>query len=348
MSPAINGDHILITTFDQGEGIMKGITGKIIKRSLFCVIAVILTLMLPEGCRGPGRVFKIGIAAQPQRDAIPLAGLKAGMAELGYIEGKNLKYISKDIIIEDEKLIYAQVKELLAQDVDVLFVSGLAGGTAKALTKGTNIPVLFCGAADPVRDGMVESLNHPGGNITGVRAVDSLSKTLEWLTIIKPGVKKIWMPYDPDDQFSAYDASSTAKTAGQLNVDLLLQEVHSVKETVAAIENLPKDVEAAFIIPSRVLFPGSHEIFQAAINRGLLTGSSVASDEAVLIVLTTDFFDAGKKTARLAHQIFQGIKPSDIPVETPESILTINLKTAEKIGLTIPEKYLMLAQKIIR
>jgi putative tryptophan/tyrosine transport system substrate-binding protein len=326
---------------------MEEITGKIIKKSLFCVIAVILTLMLPEGCRGPIRVFKIGIAAHPERDAIPLAGLRAGLVELGYIEGKNLKYISKDIIIEDEKLIYAQVKELLAQDLDVLFVSGRAGGVARELIKGTNIPLLFCGDADPVGDGMVESLSHPGGNITGVRAVDSLSKTLEWLTIIKPGLKKIWMPYDPDDQFAGYDVTRAEKTAGQLSVELLHQKIHSVKETVAAIENLPKDVDAVFINLSRILFPGSREIFQAAINRGLLTGSSIESDDA-LVVLTTDFFDAGKKTARLAHQIFQGIKPSDIPVETPESILTINLKTAEKIGLTIPEKYLMLAQKIIR
>jgi putative tryptophan/tyrosine transport system substrate-binding protein len=319
-----------------------------IKTSLIWVISFILTLMAPGGCKSPVRVYKIGVAAHPQRDVIPLDGLRAGMAELGYIEGKNIKYIYKDIIDEDDKIIRPQVKELLAQGIDILFVIGRAGGVARDLTKGTNMPVLFCGESDPVGDGMVESLLHPGANITGVKLTDSISKTLEWLAIIKPGIKKVWMPYDPNDQHTANDVSQVEKAASQLRVQLLCQKVHSVEDTIAAIKGLPEDVDAVFIIPSRVLFPGSREIFHAAIDRGLMTGSSVETDASILLVLSTDFFDAGKKTARLAHQIFQGVKPSELPVEVSESLLTINLKTAEKIGLNVPDNVLLQAKKIIR
>jgi putative tryptophan/tyrosine transport system substrate-binding protein len=318
-----------------------------IKTNLIWIILFVLSLMAPIGCKPPVRVFKIGIAAHLQRDALSLKGFMAGMAEQGYNEGKNIKYIYKDIMVEDEKIINVQVKELLAQDIDILFVIGRSGSVARELTKGTGMPVLFCGDADPVGDGTVASLLHPGGNITGVKLADSLSKTLEWLAIIKPGIKKIWMPYDPDDQFTAYDVSRAGKAASQLGVQLLRREVHSVEDTIAAIKGLPEDVDAVFIIPSRVLFPGSREIFQAAIDRGLMTGSSVVTDDSVLLVLSTDFFDAGKKTARLAHQIFQGIKPSELPVEVSESLLTINMKTAEKIGLNVPDNVLLQAKKII-
>jgi putative tryptophan/tyrosine transport system substrate-binding protein len=312
------------------------------------VIALVSFLAASDGCRAPIKTYKIGIAANSKRDALVLEGLRAGMAELGYIEGQNLEYVNKDIINEEKEKINVQVKELLAQDINIVFVIGEAAESIRKFTKGTSMPVLFSGDPDPIVNGFVKSLSHPGGNATGIINVDSLSKSLELLVNIKPGIKQVWMPYDPNDQFSLKDVVQAEKAAASLKVKLLCHEVRTVEETITEIDNLPKDVDAIFINPSRILFPGISKIIQTAINRGLPTGSSLQSDSSILIVLTTDFYDSGKRVARLAHQIFTGIKPSDIPVETPESLLTINLKTAEKIGVAVPDHILVQAKRFIR
>jgi putative tryptophan/tyrosine transport system substrate-binding protein len=323
-------------------------TANILKKGLICVIAAVSFLSVLEGCKSRIKTYKMGIAANSQRDGLVLEGLRAGMAELGYLEGENLEYIIKDFIIEDEEKIDTQVKELLAQDMDIVFVIGKAGDSVRKLASGTDLPVLFAGDNDPVGHGLVKSLSRPGGNQTGVMDVNCLSKSIELLKNIKPGIKKIWMPYDPNDQFLVKDAPLVEKTAQSLNVSIIRHEVHSIDETIAAINNMPGDVDAIFIIPSQILFPGMSQISKAAINRGIPTGSPLQSDDSILIVLTTDFYDSGKRAARLAHQMFAGVKPSDIPVETPESQLTINLKTAEKIGVTVPNGILAQAKRIIR
>lgn len=321
-------------------GIMGGCPGR--------VIVVVFTLIFCWACKDRTKVFTIGVAANPQRDASALSGLRQGMAELGYEEGKNLEYIYQNIMVEDEKVINPKIEALMKQDIDILFVMGASGGYVEELTKGTNFPVLFCGDPDPLRHGSIESLSHPGGNITGVRAVVSLPKMLEWLTVVKPGLKKVWMPYDPDDPFSFSDVSLAKSASSQLGIEISLCEVHSAEEIVTDIENLPEDVDAIFVNPSRAFLEGIGEIVRSAIDRRLPIASAVESVDTMMMVLSTDFFDAGRKTARLANQIFQGKKPSELPIETPDAFLTVNLKSAEKIGLTIPVEVLMAAKKIIR
>lgn len=328
--------------------ILRGISRKKVGRNLTLIIMIVLALIISGGCESTKKVFLIGVIAHPQRDADLLEGLKQGMADLGYVQGINVKYLYKDITVEDDDIIVKEVKELLDQNIDAVFVSGQAGVVVKELTAGTGLPVIFSGNADPVGDGMVKSLSNPGGNVTGVKAANCLSKTVEWLTNIKPEIKKIWMPYDPNDPFSVRDMSSAEEAAEALGVELNSSGVQSAEEAVKAIERLPDDVDALFINPSRVMFAGSDKIFQAAVDRGFPTGSSVLAADSALIVLTGDFYDSGKKSARLIDQIFKGAKPSELPIETPDAILTINLGTAEKIGLVIPEDVLILAKKIIR
>jgi len=90
------------------------------------------------------------------------------------------------------------------------------------------------------------------------------------------------------------------------------------------------------------------ELSQAAIDRGLTMAASVPLDEAVLLTCSTSVFDAGKQNSRLAHLIFQGAKPADLPVETADPTLTVNLDTAEKIGIYVPDEVLLQAKTIIR
>jgi putative ABC transport system substrate-binding protein len=211
-----------------------------------------------------------------------------------------------------------------------------------------DIPIVISAVGGPVESGLVESLGRPGGNITGVQVFDTNLKALEWLSMISPGIKKVFMPYDENDSYLIMNMDSFQKGASKMGIKLIPYKVHSVEETVTAIEGLPKDIDAIFRIPAPVLGQRNSELSRAAIKRGLPTCASVPLDEDVLITLASDFYSIGKQTSRMTNQILQGIKPADLPIETAEVFLIVNLKTAKKIGFTIPYAILLRANKIIR
>jgi len=316
------------------------------------VYAIGLGLILTAfaGCKGPaGGVLTIGVVNDVSILSPVVDGFKAGMAELGYIEGKNVRYIYNGILESNQKIIDAEIEKLLSQDIDMfLTVGNQAALRAKYAVKGADTPILAGACFRPIEAGLIETMRRPGHNITGVVASGTTSKALEWLKMITPGLKKVYLPYNPDDAISISSLSGLDDAASKLGIELVLQKVHSVGETVIAIRNLPKDVGAIFMIPSSTLNSRGSELSQAAINRGIPMGASVPLDKDVLISLGTDLNDVGKRTARLAHQIRQGVSPADIPMETSEVFLTINLKTAEKIGVKIPDVILAQANKIIR
>lgn len=194
----------------------------------------------------------------------------------------------------------------------------------------------------------MESLSHPGGNITGVRVTDTVSKALEWLVTVIPGAKKVYLPYNPKDVISTSPLEQANKTADQLGIEIVAHKIQSVEDAVAAIEAMPNDIDAVFRIPSVTLDPRNNELSLAAIKRGIPMGAGLWLDEDVLITFSPDFFQSGKQAARLADQILKGTRPADLPVEASDISLVINLKTAEKIGLHIPDNVLVQANRIIR
>jgi len=302
------------------------------------------------GCnKAPAKVFAIGIVGFSPFNVETLEGFKTGMTELGYVEGRDIRYVHAWIDENNAQIIDEKIREVFAQDLDLLYTMGInVDLRAKELLKGTDMPVLFSGSSWPVENGLVYSLKHPGGNMTGISiAQGGDSKALEWLAAIVPDLKTIWVPYDPDEENSGKELSKIKETATRLGIGILWQKVKSVEEAVSAIENLPKEVNAIFIMPSPVIDRNCDKLNRAAISRRIPVGASLKVDDSVLISLSSDFFAMGKKTARLAQQIDQGIRPADLPVETSEVALTINLSTAEKIGISIPDDILTQATTII-
>jgi putative ABC transport system substrate-binding protein len=316
---------------------------------ILIVLSIIASLML-TACGGitQDKTFTIGVVAEVSVHTPAIEGFKAGMAELDYVEGENVAYIYNGVTGPKPEAIDAEIKNLLAQKVDLLFVLGSTAVQAKQAVEGTDIPVVFGALGEPVERGVVASIHRPGGNVTGVQVGMEIPKALEWLITITPNAKKIYVPYNPDDAVSVQYLADLGEVASQLEVEIVPGETYSVEEAVAGIESLPEDVDAIFRTPSPTLDPRNDELSQAAIKRGLPMGTGLPLDEAVLLTLASNMFETGKQTARLAHQIRQGGKPADLPVETAEFYLTINLKTAEAIGLDIPDEVLFQADIIIR
>jgi len=178
--------------------------------------------------------------------------------------------------------------------------------------------------------------------------VDSIPKALEILKRTMPGQRKIFLPYNPDDAVSRIYLQEAQETAPQIEVSLILYEIHSVEETVTAVENLPPDIDAIFIIPSPTINFRNEEICKAAIKRRIPMGAGLQVDSDVLITFSNDFYEGGKKLAKMAQKIINGTEPANIPIETMDTKLIINLKTAEKIGIDIPNYLLVQADEIIR
>jgi putative ABC transport system substrate-binding protein len=227
-----------------------------------------------------------------------IEGFKAEMTELGYVEGENVTYIYNGVVEPNLQAVDTEIENLLAQDVDLLFsVGNLATLQAKQAVEGTDIPAVFGSVLDPVGEGLVESIAHPGGNLTGSQGSKQEPKALEWLVTIVPGANKVYLPYNPNDAVTLTALPSVEEAAAQLNIELVLDEVQSAEEAITAIESLPEDVDAIFRIPSPTLDPRNNELSQAALQRGIPLGSSLPLDEAVLITLAADFFGMGKQAS---------------------------------------------------
>ncbi len=323
-----------------------------LRKSFLSISLCIIFSLLLTACGGGAQTkdtFTIGVVSYVPVLTPVFEGFKAGMADLGYVEGENVTYIYNGLVEPSPQAVDAEIENLLAQNVDMLFTVGtLPTVQAKPAVAGTDIPVVFGPITNPVGRGLVESIAHPGGNLTGTQSGGEIPKALEWLVTITPEAKKVYVPYNPDDAVSVDILGALAEVPSQLGIELVIEEVHSVEEAVAAIESLPEDVDAIFRLPSPTLDPKNNELSRAAIKRGLPMGAGLPLDEAVLLTLTVDFFEVGKQTASLADQIRQGVKPADLPVQTGEIVLTINLKTAETIGIDIPDELLRQADTVIR
>ncbi|MBN1993101.1 MAG: ABC transporter substrate-binding protein [Anaerolineae bacterium] len=312
---------------------------------------LVVSLLLPA-CGGatPGQTFTIGVVnILPALDDT-VEGFKEGMLELGYIEGENVTYIGEENITMDE--LNAVLPEMVAADVNLILSTTTAATQAvQQATANTNIPVVFTSLVDPVGAGLVDSLRQPGGNITGITFGAQEGRRLEWLIRIAPGIEQIYVPYNPDDPAPVSALKTVRIAAAQLGVDLITPEVRNPEEVSAAIENIPPEADAIFLLPDTLVGTHTFDLMQAAIELQLPTsGASIdaAQDNNTLTVFGAKQSVSGKQAARLADQILRGIKPADLPVETAEFHLMINLRVAKAIGLNIPDEILLQADTIIR
>jgi putative tryptophan/tyrosine transport system substrate-binding protein len=328
---------------------MKGTYTFIKKTGLWQCVVFVLLLTSTYAVHASDRAFVIGILNDSSIFSPAVEGFKAGMAELGYVEGKNVSYVYHGRLGIDEKIIDTEIRRLLSLKVDLLWTVG--NGTtflAQKATAGTSMPIVAASVINPVETGLVQSISHPGGNITGVRFIDNSSKAMEWLKAMAPGLKKIYVPYCPDDQPSESRIADLQRAASRIGVEIVLQKVRTPEEAIATINGLKKDSYGIFRMPSPILDTRNEEFIRAAIKQGIPVGAVMPLGKAALMTFCSDFFEVGRQTARLAHQILQGTNPSDIPLEMTDSFLTVNLKTAEQIGLKIPDSVLVQAKTIIR
>jgi len=325
---------------------------------LVCLLFVGLSVLACEEIQ-PGeaqheetrpRVFVIGVVNTASCLDLRLNGFKAGMARLGYVEGRDIAYVYNGPVGSSVDEIILVVQNLLESDIDLILSLGTPASLAvRQATAGIGFPVVFF-SNDPVTAGIVGDLRHPGGNMTGTRNEPADSRRLGLLLQVAPHVKRVYVPYNPEDRAPVDALVAVSEAASKLGVELVLRQARDDNEVIAAIETVPSDVDAIFLLPDTLM--GNHIVdwVDVAIRLGLpLSGPGRSYVEmGALITYGVDLYAGGAQSARLADEILKGANPGDLPIESNPLVLVINLKTAEAIGLDIPDEILRQADTIIR
>jgi putative ABC transport system substrate-binding protein len=294
--------------------------------------------------------FTIGLVTNNSNGMRNVAGFQDGMADLGYKEGENVTYLFAGEPVSGEALDSA-LQEMVEQEVDLIFTAGTPTGVAAhRITADTGIPVIFGVVADPIAAGVMEDITYPGGNMTGVRLSPSQDRRLELFLEIAPGMHRILVPYNPDDSASASAVDQIVELAPGLGVDLVLAEARTDLGVVELLANLPANLDAIFLVPDSIVNARLADIIALANDLKLpVSGPSTAQvEEGALTTYGFIHHAVGVQAARIADQVLRGANPGELPVETAESYLAVNLVVADRIGLEISDEFLRQAEFIIR
>jgi putative ABC transport system substrate-binding protein len=281
-----------------------------------------------------------------------VTAFRLGLSEAGFTEGRNVAIEYRWAGNQFDQ-VPAMTADLIGRRVAVMMMTGGTASVAKAATR--TIPIVFTSAADPVAVGLVASLNRPGGNITGVTWInwEIEAKQLELLHKTIPGASKIAVLSNPNTfDVRAAIQNDLQIAARNLGLEMLVINASTEAEIETAFATAVQARAAAILLrPSTYWIPQREQIAELQLRHRLPTtivGYSEAVAAGVLMSYGASIPDSYRQAGIYVGRILKGEKPADLPVMQPTKFeLVINLKTASKLGLTIPPDVLAIADKAI-
>jgi putative tryptophan/tyrosine transport system substrate-binding protein len=278
-------------------------------------------------------------------------GLRAGLRDVGYIEGSN-------IVIEwrwaqNVEELPALAAELARMPVDVIFPPSSTFVEAARQATAT-IPIIFAVHADPVGLGHVASLARPGGNITGMSMLltELAAKELEMMTEALPQVRRIGILGNPTTPSHSRALQAVEAAGEKLGLELREVPARSLEEFEPALATMMQEGVGGFLAVGSPLFLGARELLATLALKHRLPGMFSFREQVVaggLMSYGADPFDLYRRAAVYVDKILKGAKPADLPVEQASKYeLVVNLKTATALNLEIPATLLARADEVIR
>ena len=308
-----------------------------------------LTLPFGAGAQQPGKIWRIGdvLVTPPERGGIFAQALERSLADLGYVQGRNIVLLNRFAGSQPDKIEEAIIS--LLPQVDLLVVWGEAAIAAKKLSG--SVPTVFISIGFPVELGLVESLAHPGGNMTGITAEAALEtpgKRLQILKEIIPDLKRVAVLGVVGEPIGA---ETLEPAAHQLGLTLIPIDIKSTDDLEGAFADMKKSqAEALFVSRTGLTANLGKQIADLAIAAHLPSCYSFRTTVMAggLVSLDADRLAMTRPAAAQIDKIIKGTSPADIPVEQPTRYeLCINLKTARLLNLTIPPSLLARADEVI-
>ena len=278
------------------------------------------------------------------------AAFRDGMRRLGYAEGTNFTFITRYANGDAAKL-PALLKELVALPVDVLVVGSKTIKDALATTK--TVPIVCPSMGDVVRDGLVSSLQHPGGNLTGSNGliVEMQAKLLEMTRELVPGIKRIDVIFDKGDPSDVTDAETFRTRASQLGISIRLLGIANLNDVRAALKTMDRHRAQLLIVFDDPLTDLHRELIMRFANHRVpvITDGKDWIRRGAILTYAADYYEMYRHAAVFVDRILKGAKPGDLPIEQPTKFdLVVNVRTAKALGLTIPTSILQRATEIIQ
>lgn len=323
----------------------------------FCLSAILVTLVLAGCAEQNHKMHRVGILCGLDVFASTVDGFKARMTELGYVEGKNIVYDLRrtnfDPTAEDQIL-----RKFVSDRVNLMLVfPSEVSAMAKAITQGTNVPVVFCQTNIEGTE-LIKSVTEPGGNMTGVRypGPDLAIKRFEILHELVPQAKRIWVPYAKHIPIVPPQLEMLRPAAAEAGVTLVEAPAEGAEELLAELkarsEAADIGIDAVLFISeplarTPIVFP---KIGEFAARHRIPIGGVLYSlgGYSTVFGVATDNLAVGRLAAQQAHKVLKGIPVGTIPVVSAESHFQFNFKVAQELGLKVPEGLLKQANEIIR
>ena len=314
------------------------------------VLALVGVIPSPASAQRAGPPYRVGVLNDARAANHPTVdGLKAGLRDLGLEEGRDVIF---DVRLTDgnPERMPAAVGALVKAGVDVIFTSGEAATlAAKAATQ--TIPIVFTLVGDPVAAGIVKSLAHPAGNLTGVSSLTTelVPKRLEALKALAPRLRRVWAIYHSADPASGAAITRALEVSSRFGLEVVPRAVLTPDELEQILERVrPGD---ALLVPDIATMDISAVLLEASLARRVpaVFSSELWVSYGGLVSYGADYRAQGLQAARLVGKILHGARPRELPVEGADRIvLAVNLKTAVSFGLSAPRTVLFRADIIRR
>ncbi len=298
----------------------------------------------------PLRNPRIGVLMPPLASS-PEEGLRQGLRELGYVEGKSI-VIEWRRSAETEEQLKLLAMDLARSKVDLIVAVG--GTAARAALTATTLPVVLAPVGDAVGSGFAASLAKPGGNSTGVSAesTELIAKRLELLRVLVPRAPRIVFLMNSSDPIGARLLESAQQAARTLHVQLVTLDARNAGELDAALRALPRSEAGGVLVPADLLFLANKAKIASAIRKARLPAMVSLReyhDDGVLMSYVVDLKEAMRRAAPYVDKILRGAKPSELPIEQVSKFeLVIDLRVAREMGITVPQELLLCADEVIR
>ena len=321
------------------------------------LFAVLFALSFPAAAQQPKKVPRIGYLAlgNPASEFARAEGIRLALRELGYIEGQN---IATEYRYTEGKRDQAPelAAELVRLKVDIIVVVGGAGPVLAAKNATKTIPIVMAGAgSDPVEAGLVESLARPGGNVTGITNLDRQlgGKRLELLKEAVPKLARVAVLYESASPGPSLEVKEVLPAAARaLKLTPQLWEVRGVADFERVFAAMGKQrSDGLYVLGSPLMRPNAKRIAGLALKSRLPSIYVIKEfvNAGGLMYYGADDADSYRGVATYVDRILKGAKPADLPVKQPTKFeFVINLKTAKQIGVTIPQKVLARADRVIK
>jgi putative tryptophan/tyrosine transport system substrate-binding protein len=291
-------------------------------------------------------------SASPDGYAPMMAPFKEGLKDAGYVEGQNVRIEYRWADNQTDRL-PSLAEDLVRRNVAVIFAPAGVGSVLAAKAATVTIPIVFVIGADPVKFGLVASLNRPGGNVTGVSFLLNalIAKRVELVRELKPTARLIGLlvnTQNPNAESDTKDAQGAARKLGQA---IYVVNASSDRELETSFANLVQQrIDALLVASDPYLFSRRNRIVSLAVSNAIpaIFDRRQAVADGGLVSYGTSFAAANRDAGNYVGRILNGEKPADLPVLQPTKFeLVINLKTAKALGITVPQVLLVAADEVI-